>query len=233
MQDQKERVIDELMRKIIAEKYAHGLRLPAERSLCEDLSISRSSLRESITVLSNWNVVKPEKGSGIKVLGISFWRMQTIPYLLKYETEEHHYLKLISEWFTIRRKIYIDALSLTKKKKLDLSAAKVELNLAWENRENIALFAQHESNFIRELFMAADLRTVILLWNSVSEIYIDTAKMIPIGISIPAEYFKTNVRLIDMLEKGQTIRAVELVNRYLKKQDKQILDYIKKVIKKK
>jgi DNA-binding FadR family transcriptional regulator len=57
-------VVDELKRRIRNGTYRVGDRLPSERSLSEELGVSRPTVREAIHALASMNVVVQKRGSG-------------------------------------------------------------------------------------------------------------------------------------------------------------------------
>ena len=59
-----------LRRDITSGIYRAGERLPAERKLCEKLSISRGTLRTALQSLSKQGLLTPCRGSGWKVTGM-------------------------------------------------------------------------------------------------------------------------------------------------------------------
>jgi len=63
-----DRIADELIARIFTGDYAPGDRLPAERTLCEQLGVDRTSLRMALRQLSRMNLIEARRGSGITVL---------------------------------------------------------------------------------------------------------------------------------------------------------------------
>lgn len=63
-----DRIADELIARIVTGEYAPGARLPAERALCEELGVDRTSLRMALRQLSRMSVVRAVRGSGVTVL---------------------------------------------------------------------------------------------------------------------------------------------------------------------
>ena len=84
------------MKRFIRDKYPHGVKLPSERVLSEEHNVSRTLLREVLTVLQSWNVVNSQRGSGISVMDRSHWTINVIPYVLKYSELDASYLKTSS-----------------------------------------------------------------------------------------------------------------------------------------
>ncbi|QZT36529.1 FadR family transcriptional regulator [Halosquirtibacter xylanolyticus] len=62
-----QRVIKTLETAILQRKIQEGTRLPAERELCELLSVSRTTVREALRSLSAKGLVEIRKGSGVYV----------------------------------------------------------------------------------------------------------------------------------------------------------------------
>jgi DNA-binding FadR family transcriptional regulator len=62
------RVADELLRRIVADEYSPGLRLPAEVDLAAEFGCGRSTIREALRHLAGMNLVQSRRGSGAVVL---------------------------------------------------------------------------------------------------------------------------------------------------------------------
>lgn len=60
-------VIDEIKRRIRGGVYTPGDKLPAERTLSEELGVSRPTVREAIRALASMNIVTQRHGSGVYV----------------------------------------------------------------------------------------------------------------------------------------------------------------------
>lgn len=59
-----------LQRRIVRGEFAAGATLPSQRELSEQLSISRSSLREAISTLEALGLVRSQPGKGVFVLAV-------------------------------------------------------------------------------------------------------------------------------------------------------------------
>lgn len=62
------RVADILMRRVVADEYSPGLRLPAEVDLAIEFRCGRSTVREALRHLASLNLVQSRRGSGAVVL---------------------------------------------------------------------------------------------------------------------------------------------------------------------
>ncbi len=58
------RLADEIFAKIGSGEYALGTRLPAERQLAEDFGVSRTTVRQSLALLTRHSVIERRQGSG-------------------------------------------------------------------------------------------------------------------------------------------------------------------------
>ncbi|NCB86131.1 MAG: transcriptional regulator ExuR [Gammaproteobacteria bacterium] len=74
-----QKVAAELKRRIADHEYAIGDRLPAERLIAEEMSVSRTVVREAIIMLEVEGLVDVRKGSGIHVVGTEVRYQQTLP----------------------------------------------------------------------------------------------------------------------------------------------------------
>lgn len=73
-----QKVAAELKRRIADHEYAIGDRLPAERLIAEEMSVSRTVVREAIIMLEVEGLVDVRKGSGIHVVGTEVRYQQTL-----------------------------------------------------------------------------------------------------------------------------------------------------------
>jgi GntR family transcriptional repressor for pyruvate dehydrogenase complex len=60
-------VIETLQRRIRSGEYRPGARLPSERAICEQLRVSRPTVREAIGALAATHVLESRRGSGVYV----------------------------------------------------------------------------------------------------------------------------------------------------------------------
>lgn len=74
-----QKVAAELKKRIADHEYAIGDRLPAERLIAEEMSVSRTVVREAIIMLEVEGLVDVRKGSGIHVVGTEVRYQQTLP----------------------------------------------------------------------------------------------------------------------------------------------------------
>lgn len=66
-----DRVHDHLLRRIAAGLFAPGERLPPERTLADDLGVSRPAVREAVQRLAQANLVDMRQGDGTRVLDVA------------------------------------------------------------------------------------------------------------------------------------------------------------------
>jgi GntR family transcriptional regulator, transcriptional repressor for pyruvate dehydrogenase complex len=68
-------VVDELKTRIRSGVYAPGDKLPSERTLSDELSVSRPTIREAIRALSEMNIVAQKHGSGVYVRSLDVFEL--------------------------------------------------------------------------------------------------------------------------------------------------------------
>jgi GntR family galactonate operon transcriptional repressor len=68
-------VVRTLAGRIIGRDYQSGELLPREADLCEDLGVSRTSVREAIKVLSAKGLVEVRRRSGVRVTPVESWNL--------------------------------------------------------------------------------------------------------------------------------------------------------------
>ncbi len=88
-------VIDTLRRLIVTEPFLAGDQLPSERDLSESLSVSRTIIREALSVLVAENIIVKKAGKGIFVTdNFSTTSMPPVPITLD---SSHHDLTVLEE----------------------------------------------------------------------------------------------------------------------------------------
>ena len=104
-----EAVFERLLADIVGGTYPSGARLPAERDLAKQLGASRPTLREALRRLGEWNLVKPRRGSGIAVQGVSEWMIDVLPSYLRYAEpgpESPSTPQMIKDLLRLRRSLW-------------------------------------------------------------------------------------------------------------------------------
>jgi GntR family transcriptional repressor for pyruvate dehydrogenase complex len=71
------KLVRELIAMIASGKYADGVRLPAERKLCEQFNVSRGTVRQGLYDLEKLGILKIKPGSGAYVQKISQKKLPT------------------------------------------------------------------------------------------------------------------------------------------------------------
>lgn len=59
-----EKVVERIKQLVVEGKLVPGSRLPTERSLAEELNVSRNSVREGLRVMQNMGILSSQQGSG-------------------------------------------------------------------------------------------------------------------------------------------------------------------------
>ena len=80
-----ENAVEQIKSLILEKKYKPGDRLPAERSLAEQLSISRHSLREALRILDVMGLLDIRVGDGIYVKEVDFLPYRIVEPLYQFQ----------------------------------------------------------------------------------------------------------------------------------------------------
>lgn len=101
-----EKVVERIKQLVVEGKLVPGSRLPTERSLAEELNVSRNSVREGLRVMQNMGILSSQQGSG-NYIALNFDQKMTellsFMYFLKgIEEEQVTEFRLIIEEAALR-----------------------------------------------------------------------------------------------------------------------------------
>ncbi len=161
---------------ILSGRWPAGSRLPAERTLAEELGVSRLTLRAALSSLASEGLVRSRRGSGVEVL--DFRRHGSLDLfawmlgLSSAETDSQGTLALFAEVIHLRRLVALDTLerAAARATEADLSALE-ELTLAQGRRlEDPAAYVRGDHEHQRQVIRIAGSIAVELLFNSFEKV---------------------------------------------------------------
>ena len=104
-------VIEHLLHRVLSQSLKVGEQLPATQELCETLNVSRTAVREAISVLVSKGLVASKPGEGSTVLPLSSW-MLLDPEVLCWLRESDMAISIIEHLVEIRLIIEPEAAAL-------------------------------------------------------------------------------------------------------------------------
>ena len=226
----REAVFKQLSAAIITGQYPPGSRLPAERALAISLGASRPTLREALRRLSDWGLVESRRGSGVVVRDRSEWSIDVLPTVLQRQAFEtpRQAVETVRDLLTVRRPMMTEILRLTAGR-IDaegVARARRAVARAWAARHTTSDFTVEDFQAVRTIATAANFLPALWFLNAVQGVYLELARLMAGSIPPPEEYASTLERVLDHIEEGDGEAASNVMDRYLKQHDEQLLEVL-------
>lgn len=224
-------VFEKLLADIVKGVHPSGTRLPAERELARQLGASRPTLREALRRLGEWKLVEPRRGSGIVVRPYRDWSIEVIAAYLRHgkpEAGQPSLGQLLIDMFEMRRAVVTEVIRLTASRipKGGTKGARLAMARAWSLRDQPAYVAE-DFEVMRQIAEAAKFTPGLWLLNRVADIWLDAASALRIAVRTPEEYVAVHTKFFELLEDGQGEAACALMDEYLERHDRRIVDMLK------
>ena len=117
-----DRVLHELRRRLLDHEWAVGDRLPAERRLCEELGVSRLTLRSALARLEGEGLVRAHRGDGVRVLDPALHGgVELLPHLVASGRME-----LLDPFLRLRRAVAAEAVAAARERATPADVAELE-----------------------------------------------------------------------------------------------------------
>ncbi|MBK7973671.1 MAG: FadR family transcriptional regulator [Deltaproteobacteria bacterium] len=224
-----ETAFEALIADIVQGTFPAGSRLPAERDLAKKLGTSRPTLREALGRLAAWNLIDPRRGSGVVVRDRREWSIEVLPAYLRHggwmASADISLVHLVEDLLSLRRSLLLESVGLVAKRLPPggTDAARRQVALAWERRDDPVGFVEADLGVIRELVAAAGFLPAVWLLNRLASVYIDLARVFTGTVSPPADYRESHEAMLTALEKRQPAVAGRVLGRYLERHDQRLL----------
>ncbi len=160
-----ERIIDQIQEMIYNKELKRGDKLPAERTLAQDLQVGRSAVREAFSALEMIGLIESRHGEGTFVReepNDNFLKPLSLVFMLEDNMEE--------ELLEIRQVIEINAVGIaTLRANIEnLKEIRKHASLIKDNRNDLDLCHRADRNFHYALARATGNRLLYKLLNSIS-----------------------------------------------------------------
>jgi GntR family transcriptional regulator, transcriptional repressor for pyruvate dehydrogenase complex len=159
------KLVREILARILAGEYAIDSRLPSERALGDELRISRGTVRQALNILAELDVIEVRHGSGAYVRGLS-----QCGSLINYLPPEMDRVAL-EDILCARKAIETAAaelackhLSAAKLKELDELVDRMEAEI-----ENLPAFLKHDMAFHKTIIWASGNCPLIAAFEAIHE----------------------------------------------------------------
>jgi DNA-binding FadR family transcriptional regulator len=216
-------VFDTLLRDIVSGVHAAGTRLPAERELSRRVGASRSTLREALRRLGEWNLIEPRRGSGIVVRPYRDWAMDVVGAYLRFgkpEPGQPSIAQMLVDLFALRRTLMAEMIRIVTPRVQPggMHDARAAMARAWALRD-APTYVHEDFQVIRRVVEAAQFTPGLWLLNSFASLWGDAAASIRAFIRPPADYVATWTRMFELIEAHDADAACALITAYLERHD--------------
>jgi GntR family transcriptional regulator, transcriptional repressor for pyruvate dehydrogenase complex len=225
-----EKAVDQIQSLVLRNRYKPGDRLPAERSLAEQLNISRPSLREALRILSVMGLIEIKVGDGIYVKDVSF-----LPYIESVNLSLSSRLQMERDSFA---KLW-QARKILEVGMVELSAREVSesvLKSLWrcieemeKNIENQEAFISSGIRFHRLIAEASQNEILILIWDTLGNLLRKSHDKIYRISRSPARSLAAHKRIYAALKSRSSANASEAMKRHMAEEEQALLSALSKV----
>jgi len=213
---------------ILRSEYAAGRPLPPERTLCQQLGVSRLTLRAALTRLESEGLVHPVQGSGTHVLDFrEFGGIDLVgPLLAAAVGGGKDHPALLAEVLELRRSLALDAIELATARATEdeFEALTRQMARMDEVKGEPDAFMHADMHFARLLLRAAHNLPLELLYNTVARTLAQQEGGVILFMAPdPHATGTTYARLITLLRSGDPPRARRVAKRLLERHDRRLL----------
>jgi GntR family transcriptional regulator, transcriptional repressor for pyruvate dehydrogenase complex len=225
-----ENAVEQIQSLILKNDYKPKDRLPPERSLAEQLNISRPSLREALRILSVMGLIEIKVGDGIYVKDVSF-----LPYIesvnlsisSRLQMEQDSLLKL----WQVRKILEVGM--------VDLLEGRITIALLkslWHSIEEMGKNIDDQDAFIssgirfhRVIAEAGQNEILILIWDTLGDLIRKSHDRIYRISRTPSKSLRSHKKIYDALKKRDVPKAAEAMKKHMAEEEEALLAAIAKV----
>lgn len=224
-----EHVFRQLLEMVMDGTYPEKARLPAERTLCEELGTSRGTLREALRRMADWNIIEARQGSGMVVCPQKDWPFEVMPAYLRYSATTmapDEIMPMMQELLALQTDVIVMAMRFAARqaKPHNLAKSRELAKASWEVRNDPHAFALAEFDFIRSLIAAGEFLPAQWLMNSLGGIFLESslsfAHLMP---PMPQQYLTYMDSLMDLLAQNDEEAVARLVREQLSEGNAMVL----------
>lgn len=215
-------VVRALLDDIIRGTYPAGACLPPERELCQTLSTSRTTLRESLRIIEEMGAVRSRRGSGVWVEPAESWYLEVLPFYLAAQIKEGKDIRpLIADILGLRRELIFTLLRLVGPKCRPgcLDDARTLTAEAWAARESYSVFVERTLASWRACALAVDHRPALWVVNSLQRVFAAVGDVISSQARVPRGYLEVHMKIYTLLERGDADAAIGVMRPYYERHD--------------
>jgi GntR family transcriptional repressor for pyruvate dehydrogenase complex len=225
-----ENAVEQIQSLVLRNQCKPGDRLPPERSLAEQLNISRPSLREALRILSVMGFIEIKVGDGIYVKEVSF-----LPYIESVNLSISSRLQLEQDSFVklwqVRKILEVGM--------VDLLARRITepfLKSLWhcieemeKNIDDPDAFISSGIRFHRLIAEAGQNEILILIWDTLADLIRKSHDKIYRIARSPRRSLLAHKRIYAALKKRNVQKAVEAMKKHMAGEEEALLAALTKV----
>jgi len=225
-----EKAVEQIQSLILRKHYKPGDHLPPERSLAEQLNISRPSLREALRILDVMGLIDIKVGDGIYVKEVNF-----LPYIESVNLSISSRLQmekdsLIKLW-EVRKILEVGMVDRSTRqitepflKSLWRCIEEMEKNIG-----NQDVFISSGIRFHRLIAEAGQNEILILIWDTLANLIRKSHDKIYRIARSPARSLLAHKRIYFALKKRNVKKAVEAMKKHMDEEEQALLTALTKV----
>ena len=227
-----DQVFDALVMGILSGKYPEHSRLPSERELSKQYDTSRATLREALSRLSAWGMVRIKRGSGIEVRPRTSWTLDVLPDYLK--SAAHHapdkLTSVLGDMLHVRRNFYVDFVrsmgARGDQSQVQWARVRAQVARAWACRHDAHAFIKEDFEVLRSMAIEVEFLPALWMLNSFGEVYARIALLVASVHSVPQDYVQTYTALINHLSNDDAEAAAGVLADYLDHHDSHMFELL-------
>jgi GntR family transcriptional regulator, transcriptional repressor for pyruvate dehydrogenase complex len=223
-------VADGVRGRILGGAFVAGADLPAERDLCEELGVSRLTLRAAITRLEGEGLLRPRHGAGTRVLDYrETGGLELVGYLARYSLEGGRVpVALLADLLEVRRSLAVEVVGLVAERASASELVMLRAHVAQQATlvsEPARLMAA-DLGFARKLVRATHNLALELLFNTIVRQIEGQPGIESAFMAEPRRTLATYGRVLDFVEARDARGARKMTRRLLDRLDERVLEVV-------
>ena len=210
-----EEIIRQIAKSIALKEYAVHSNLPSSRDLAEQYGVSKSTIRFALKELASMLLISLNNKQLAIVNDWNYWKIEALPYVINTLTQNKTALKgIVKLGIQFWRSTYLTFIPSFKGKKINKNEVQRIEKLAWENRDNPAIFLNHVGEIIRYILVSNSMQSFLWIFNDLSSTYIKMDNHLFLLSSAIIENWDMNKKIFEHIADGDSDEAVKWAIQY-------------------
>jgi DNA-binding FadR family transcriptional regulator len=223
-------VADRVRGRILGGSFTAGADLPPERDLCEELGVSRLTLRAAITRLEGEGLLRPKHGSGTRVLDYrETGGVDLVGYLARYALEDGRVpVALLADLLEVRRSLAVEVVGLVAERASASELVMLRAHVQHQEAliEEPARLMAADLAFARKLVRATHNLALELLFNTIVRQIEGQPGIESAFMAEPRRTLATYRRMLEFVEARDARGARKMTRRLLDRLDQRVLEVV-------